>query len=138
MSEAAAVNATQYVGMDTASLRSMAASKSVKPEEKAAAVATQFESVMVKQYLKQALKPLFKGVLNEDGGAAGMYKHFFTDAMAESIARGGGFGLSSVLQAQLSKKLGAEAAAEAARIAEQAALRMQEEQDETLDESTDG
>ncbi len=138
MSEATAVNSAQYVGMDTASLRSMAASKTVKPEEKAAAVATQFESVMVKQYLKQALKPLFKGVLKEDGGAAGMYRHFFTDAMAESIARGGGFGLSSVLQAQLSKKLGAEAAEEASRIAEEAALRMQEEQHDNRDESTDG
>jgi Rod binding domain-containing protein len=30
-----------------------------------------------------------------------MYRHFFTDAISESIASGGGFGVSSILQQQL-------------------------------------
>jgi Rod binding domain-containing protein len=66
-----------------------------------AAVSDQFEAVLVKQYLKEALKPMFKGVFNEDGGAHRMYRHFFTDAISESIASGGGFGISNVLQQQL-------------------------------------
>ena len=44
---------------------------------------------------------MFKGVFNEDGGAHRMYRHFFTDAISESIASGGGFGVSSILQQQL-------------------------------------
>ena len=54
-----------------------------------------------KQFLKEALKPMFKGVFNEDGGAHRMYRHFFTDAISESIASGGGFGVSTILQQQL-------------------------------------
>ena len=31
---------------------------------------------------------MFKGVFNEDGNAHRMYRHFFTDAISESIASG--------------------------------------------------
>jgi Rod binding domain-containing protein len=44
---------------------------------------------------------MFKGVFNEDGNAHRMYRHFFTDAISESIASGGGFGISTLLQQQL-------------------------------------
>jgi Rod binding domain-containing protein len=33
-----------------------------------------------------------------------MYRHFFTDAISESIASGGGFGVSSILQQQLQQE----------------------------------
>jgi Rod binding domain-containing protein len=61
---------------------------------------------LVKQFLKEALKPMFKGVFNEDGGAHRMYRHFFTDAISESIATGGGFGVSNILQQQLNRQVG--------------------------------
>ena len=83
-----------YVGMDSSMLLEMAHSKHTTQEQKVAAVSDQFESVLVKQFLKEALKPMFKGVFNEDGGAHRMYRHFFTDAISESIASGGGFGVS--------------------------------------------
>ena len=92
---------SKYVGMDTSMLMEMAHSKHTTQNQKVAAVSDQFEAVLVKQYLKEALKPMFKGVFNEDGGAHRMYRHFFTDAISESIASGGGFGVSNVLQQQL-------------------------------------
>ena len=65
-------------------------------------VTIQFEALMLRQYLKDALKPVFGGgFLEETGGAHDMYRYFFTDAIAEGIARGGGFGLSDVLQQQI-------------------------------------
>ena len=76
----------QYVGMDSSMLMEMAHSKHTTQNQKVAAVSDQFEAVLVKQYLKEALKPMFKGVFNEDGGAHRMYRHFFTDAISESIA----------------------------------------------------
>ena len=91
----------QYVGMDSSMLMEMAHSKHTSHDQKVAAVSDQFESVLVKQFLKEALKPMFKGVFNEDGGAHRMYRHFFTDAISESIASGGGFGVSTILQQQL-------------------------------------
>ena len=93
-----------YVGMDTSMLMDMAHSKHATEQQKNAAVSQPFESVLVKQFLKEALKPMFKGVFNEDGGAHRMYRHFFTDAISESIASGGGFGVSSILQQQLQQE----------------------------------
>ena len=92
-----------YVGMDSSMLLDMAHSKHATEQQKNAAVSQQFESVLVKQFLKEALKPMFKGVFNEVGGAHRMYRHFFTDAISESIASGGGFGVSSILQQQLNQ-----------------------------------
>ena len=71
-------------------LTEMAHSKHASDEQKDAAVSEQFESVLVKQFLKEALKPMFKGVFNEDSEEVVMYRHFFTDAISESIAQGGG------------------------------------------------
>ena len=96
----------QYVGMDSSILMEMAHSKTTTHDQKVAAVSDQFESVLVKQFLKEALKPMFKGVFNEDGGAHRMYRHFFTDAISESITQGGGFGVSTILQQQLQTKQG--------------------------------
>lgn len=104
------LSSSQYVGMDTSMLMEMAHSRHASEQQKAAAVSGQFESLLVKQYLKQALKPMFKGIFDENGGASGMYRHMFTDAMAESIAQGGGFGISSMLQMHLNKKVDAEGA----------------------------
>ena len=94
----------QYVGMDSSMLMEMAHSKNTTHNQKVAAVSDQFESVLLKQFLKEALKPMFKGVFNEDGGAHRMYRHFFTDSISESIASGGGFGVSSILQQQLQQE----------------------------------
>ena len=91
------------MGMDSAMLMEMAHSKHATEKQKVAAVSQQFESVLVKQFLKEALKPMFKGVFNEDGNAHRMYRHFFTDAISESIASGGGFGISTLLQQQLAQ-----------------------------------
>ena len=94
---------SKYVGMDSSMLMEMAHSKHATEEQKTSAVSQQFESVLVKQFLKEALKPMFQGVFNEDGNAHRLYRHFFTDAISESIASGGGFGISTLLQQQLSK-----------------------------------
>ena len=44
---------------------------------------------------------MFKGVFNENSEGHRLYRHFFTDALSESIAQGGGFGISSILQQHL-------------------------------------
>jgi Rod binding domain-containing protein len=89
------------LGGDPHQLKEMAINKHFK----AAAtkeVTTQFESLLLRQYLKDALKPVFGGgFLEETGGAHDMYRYFFTDAIAEGVARGGGFGLADVLQQQI-------------------------------------
>ena len=99
------------MGLDSSMLLDMAHSKHATEQQKNAAVSQQFESVLVKQFLKEALKPMFKGVFNEEGGAHRMYRHFFTDAISESIASGGGFGVLATRPPPASRAACATAAA---------------------------
>mgnify|MGYP003325126757 CR=1 FL=1 len=92
------------VSLDSSLLMEVVHSKNTSESEKTKFVTEQFESVLVKQFLNDALKPMFKGVFNEDSEGHRLYRHFFTDALSESIAQGGGFGVSSILQQQLSSK----------------------------------
>ena len=68
----------KYVGMDSSILMEMAHSQNISQKQKNAAVSQQFEA---------------------------MYRHFFTDAISESVAQGGGFGVSNILQQQLNQKI---------------------------------
>ncbi len=93
------------MSLDSSSLQELVKSKNASTSQKNAVVSQQFESVMIKQFLNDALKPMFKGVFNEDGEGHRLYRHFFTDAISESIAKGGGFGISSILQQQLNAQV---------------------------------
>lgn len=73
----------------------------ISDEEKLALTSGEFESTLVRQYLKDALKPLVEGALKEDGVAQNIYRGYYTDIMAQSLTKGAGFGVSSVLQSQL-------------------------------------
>ena len=94
-------SAIASLGGDSRQLKELALSRHAA-EAATKEVSTQFESLLLRQYLKDALKPVFGGgFLEETGGAHDMYRYFFTDAIAEGVARGGGFGLSNVLQQQI-------------------------------------
>lgn len=82
-------------------MQEVAAKKGISDKEKLAAASQQFEGVLVKQFLKDALKPMFKGYLNEDGSSHEIYRYFVVDALANSIA--GSIGFSNSIQAQLQK-----------------------------------
>ena len=58
--ETNAAEGKQYVGMDSSMLMEMAHSKHAIRTAEDGAVSQQFESVLVKQFLKEALKPMFK------------------------------------------------------------------------------
>ena len=94
---------SKNVSLDSSLLMEMVHAKNKTEAEKTKFVTEQFESVLVKQFLNDALKPMFKGVFNENCEGHRLYRHFFTDALSESIAQGGGFGVSTILQQQLSR-----------------------------------
>jgi Rod binding domain-containing protein len=59
-------------------------------------VARQFEAVLVRQMMQETMKPLL-----ENGHSGQVYGYFIADALSESFTKAGGFGLQSVLEAQL-------------------------------------
>jgi Rod binding domain-containing protein len=94
----------QYVPLDTNSLKEFVGSKHSSVAQKNAVVSQQFESLLVKQFLNEALQPMIKGVFNEDSEGHRFYRHFLTDSLSENIVKGGGFGISSILQQQLGNR----------------------------------
>jgi peptidoglycan hydrolase FlgJ len=70
-------------------------------DQKLKITAQEFESTLVRQFLKEAMKPLIKGAIDESGVSNDIYRGYFTDIMAQSLSKGNGIGISSVLQTQL-------------------------------------
>ena len=68
-----------------------------KDPEKIVKVSKQFESILLRQFLNESMKPLL-----QDGPSGQVYGYFLTDSLANEISEGGGFGLAHVIQTQLS------------------------------------
>ena len=72
-------------------------------EAKLEAVGTEFQSVLLRQFLTEALKPM-----SEDGdvfgGGNSVYGYFITDTLANSLSKSDVFGYSSLIQAQLAAR----------------------------------
>ena len=92
------------IASDTTALREMIHAKGITESEKIAEMSRQFESVLVKQFLEDGLKPVFKGILSQDTAKHAMYRSLFTDALADNITQSNSFGFAHALQAQLQSK----------------------------------
>lgn len=66
--------------------------------EKAAEAARQFEAILVRQFLGESMKPLLEG-----GPSGQVYGYLMTNSLADTITKGGGLGISNILQAQLTR-----------------------------------
>lgn len=60
-------------------------------------VSEQFESVLLRQFLDKSMGSMMGG-----GAGSDVYSYMLTDALSQSLAKGGGLGMSSILQQQLS------------------------------------
>lgn len=65
------------------------------------ATTEQFEAILIRQYLSEAMKPLFEGPIMGHGSGAHMYQYMITDAMASELSNNSTFGVASLLQMQL-------------------------------------
>lgn len=91
-------------------LERLAKSDQVSKEEKIGEAARQFESVLLRQILSQAQKPLFKNSLFPSGGTANaIYQDMITQQLADRISEGGTFGFAAVLKKELTAEYGDEA-----------------------------
>jgi Rod binding domain-containing protein len=86
-------------------LDKLAANQSISEKDKIAEVSRQFESVLLRQILAQAQKPLFDAPLAGSGSSSAIYQDMITQELADRISRGGSFGFANVLEKQLSHQL---------------------------------
>lgn len=75
-----------------------AALRNAAPAEQRAAVAAQFEAIMVRQLLGPTLTKMFG---SGEGPAAGVYGDMLTNALATQLTAGPGLGLGRIIEQQL-------------------------------------
>jgi Rod binding domain-containing protein len=82
-------------------------------EQQIKSVAGQFESILLRQFLQDSVSKIMGGESGGSGGTGGsMYGFMLTDVLASKLSEGGGMGLSSVIQKQLSPRTAAHTGAQ--------------------------
>jgi len=81
-----------------------AALRAAGPAEQRAAVAAQFEAILVRQLLGPTLTKMLD---SGDGAAAGVYGDMLTGALATQLAAGPGLGLGRIIEQQLTPRTSA-------------------------------
>lgn len=94
--QSAAMLASLGSGANPARLSHLPQSEQVK------AVSGQFEAILLRQFLQESVGSIMGG--KEGGASAGVYGYLLTDVLATKLAQGGGLGLGSVLERQLSPR----------------------------------
>ncbi len=84
------------IGLLTSEPKAVAEKAAPQTPEDVKRVSQQFESILLRQFLTESMKSLL-----EEGPSGQVYGYMLTDSLADSISKGGGLGLCSVLQAQL-------------------------------------
>jgi Rod binding domain-containing protein len=74
--------------------------RNASPAEQRAAVATQFEAILVRQLLGKTMNSM----LGHEGAAAGVYGDLLTDTIAQQLTAGRGLGLSGMIEKQLTPR----------------------------------
>lgn len=93
--------ALQFSSADPLAWSERMSKTAMSESDRLAAASREFEAVLLRQYLGDALKPMTEaGSLFSSSNP--MYGYLITDALAGGLSSAGGFGFSNVLQAQLS------------------------------------
>ena len=87
------------VGLNVAEYQELTFSSKMSEQQKIEKATQQFEGVMIRQYLKDAMKPLIETEMTKNSASDEIYRSYLVDIMSSSMAQSGGFGLSNTLQA---------------------------------------
>lgn len=82
-------------------LEQLAGNPNLSNEEKISEAARQFESVLLRQMLSQARKPLLAKDGGEDANTRSIYDDMVNNQLADGISKSGELGLAHSLRAQL-------------------------------------
>jgi len=97
--------ALQFNSADPLAWRERLVHGSAPQAERLDAASREFEALLLRQYLGEALKPLNKNGPGMGGGNA-VYGYLVTDALAHGLSQSGVFGFSNLMQAQVADAAG--------------------------------
>lgn len=83
----------------------LAENRSLTEKQKVAEAGRQFEAVLLRQILGDAMKPVFKSEFTGQSAQAGIYQDMVVNQMADNLTRSGGVGLARSLNGELGRQL---------------------------------
>jgi len=86
-------------------LENLAANQHLSEPEKIGELSRQFEALVTRQILHEALKPVIVSKYTSNSTANGIYQDMTTSQLADRVSRAGGFGLAKSLAGQLTRQL---------------------------------
>ena len=93
-------------------VENLAHNSALTEEQKIGEASKQFEAILLRQFLTEAQKPMFKSEFTDDSSEAGIYQDMVTNQLADSLSRSGGIGLAKTFQLQLTHHGGENSAAQ--------------------------
>ncbi len=95
---------SRHVAADLAALKR----GGLAPAEQRAAVASQFEAILVRQFLQESVGSMLgggnKAAGSEGGGGGSVYGFMLTDSLAQKLTEGRGMGLAPMIAKQLTPR----------------------------------
>jgi flagellar protein FlgJ len=82
-------------------IETLSGNQALSESEKVAEVCRQFETLLLRQILQQGRKTMFHSEFTSESATSAIYQDMVTAQLADSISRGGTFGLAKMLQSQL-------------------------------------
>ena len=95
----------QFNPADPSAWRERVLNSTAPESERLTATTREFESVLLRQYLTEALKPIAQGE-GLLGSSSPVYGYLITDALANGLSSSGVFQFSNLLRAQLAGAAG--------------------------------
>ena len=76
------------------------------PAEQRAAVAGQFEAILLRQFLQESIGSMMGGEKGGggSGGGGGVYSYMLTDTLADKLSQGNGMGIAPMIAKQLTPR----------------------------------
>lgn len=93
------------VGPTNLPLDRLAGNAQFSESEKVAEASRQFEAILLRQILGEAMKPVCKSELTGKSAQAGIYQDMVVNQMADNLTRAGGLGLANSLNHDLGRQL---------------------------------
>lgn len=85
-------------------MESLAGNQKLSKDEKIAEASRQFEAILLRQFLSESQKTVFKSEFSDNSAATGIYQDMITNQLADCLSQGKGFGLAETFRQQLTPR----------------------------------
>ena len=87
-------------------VENLTGNSSMTEEQKITEASKQFEAILLRQFLTESQKPVFKSEFTDESSEAGIYQDMITNQLADGLAHSGGVGLAKTFQHQMTHRGG--------------------------------